>query len=58
MLIKAFTLRPYNITSNNGKDFDCHEEVANNLRPAIHFAYPYASGESGTNENINGLIRQ
>lgn len=46
------------ITYDNGKEFAKHEDVAKALRTDIYFAKPYASWQRGTNENMNGLIRQ
>ena len=46
------------ITSDNGKEFAGHEEIANKLKADFFFAHPYSSWERGTNENTNGLIRQ
>jgi len=48
----------HTITCDNGKEFTDHEEVANVLGTEVYFAHPYASWERGTNENMNGLIRQ
>jgi len=46
------------ITSDNGKEFANHEEIAKKLQSDFYFAKPYHSWERGTNENTNGLIRQ
>lgn len=46
------------ITSDNGKEFAEHEEIAENLQLDYYFAHPYHSWERGANENLNGLIRQ
>ncbi len=46
------------ITSDNGKEFANHEEIANYLKTDFYFAHPYYSYEGGLNENTNGLIRQ
>jgi len=46
------------ITFDNGKEFALHEEIANALDVNIYFAKPYRSWERGSNENMNGLIRQ
>ena len=52
--------KPYlhTITADNGKEFAGHEQVADNLRIDYFFARPYHSWERGSNENLNGLIRQ
>jgi len=48
----------HTITSDNGKEFANHEEIARNLDTDFYFAHPYSSHERGLNENTNGLIRQ
>ena len=46
------------ITSDNGKEFSEHAEIAKKLKAAFYFCHPYSSWERGVNENTNGLIRQ
>jgi len=46
------------ITADNGKEFAGHEKVADFLYIDYYFARPYHSWERGSNENLNGLIRQ
>jgi IS30 family transposase len=46
------------ITSDNGKEFANHEQIAEKLGIDFYFARPYHSWERGANENINGLVRQ
>jgi transposase, IS30 family len=46
------------ITSDNGKEFSEHEEIAKTLNANFYFCHPYSSWERGVNENTNGLIRQ
>lgn len=48
----------YTITSDNGKEFAEHQTVAEKLYIDYYFAHPYHSWERGSNENLNGLIRQ
>ena len=52
--------KPYlrTITADNGKEFAGHEQVAENLEIDYFFVHPYHSWERGSNENLNGLIRQ
>lgn len=52
--------KPYifTITSDNGKEFAEHEDIAENAQIDYYFAHPYHSWERGSNENLNGLIRQ
>jgi IS30 family transposase len=46
------------ITSDNGKEFAQHQEIAEQLDADFYFANPYCSWERGLNENTNGLVRQ
>lgn len=48
----------HTITSDKDREFAVHETVSNALLIMFYFAHPYASWQRGTNENINGLIRQ
>jgi transposase, IS30 family len=48
----------HTITSDNGKEFAEHEKVAKALQIDFYFAKPYHSWQRGSNENLNGLIRQ
>lgn len=48
----------HTITADNGKEFALHELVAEKLNIDHYFAKPYHSWERGSNENLNGLIRQ
>ena len=50
--------RLYTITADNGKEFAEHERVAHELQVDFFFAHPNAAWERGTNENMNGLVRQ
>ncbi len=57
-LLKPYLRQVHTITSDNGREFAGHEEIAATLKADFYFAHPYASWERGTNENTNGLIRQ
>ena len=48
----------HTITSDNGKEFSAHQDIAKALQIDYYFANPYASWERGLNENTNGLLRQ
>jgi IS30 family transposase len=48
----------HTITADNGKEFAGHRKVAEALNIDYYFAHPYHSWERGSNENLNGLIRQ
>ncbi len=57
-LMKPYRNKIHTITSDNGKEFAGHEQIAKQLQADFYFAHPYASWERGTNEDTNGLIRQ
>jgi len=46
------------LTSDHGKEFATHEQIAETLDLKFYFAHPYAAWERGTSENTNGLLRQ
>ncbi len=46
------------LTSDHGKEFADHQQIAEMLQLEFYFAHPYAAWERGTNENTNGLLRQ
>ncbi len=48
----------HTITSDNGREFADHEYVSKKLGITFYFADPYSSWQRGSNENLNGLIRQ
>jgi IS30 family transposase len=48
----------HTITSDNGKEFAKHKNIAEALGIDYYFAQPYHSWERGANENLNGLVRQ
>lgn len=48
----------HTITSDNGKEFAAHQDIAKQLDADFFFATPYHAWERGVNENTNGLIRQ
>jgi IS30 family transposase len=48
----------HTMTSDHGKEFANHEQIAAMLNLKFYFAHPYAAWERGTNENTNGLLRQ
>ncbi len=45
------------LTTDNGKENFGYQTIEENLQILCYFAHPYCSGERGTNENTNGLIR-
>jgi len=48
----------HTMTSDNGKEFAYHKLVSEESNIDFFFAHPYHSWERGSNENLNGLIRQ
>lgn len=48
----------HTITSDNGKEFGNHANIAEQLNLSFYFAKPYHSWQRGANENLNGLVRQ
>lgn len=46
------------ITNDNGTEFAHHEKTAKKLGAKIYFNRSFRSWERGTNENLNGLLRQ
>lgn len=57
-LLQEFKPVLQTITSDNGKEFSQHQDIAKELDVGYYFARPYHSWERGANENMNGLIRQ
>ena len=45
------------LTTDNGTENFSYEKIQEALQISCYFAHPYCSGERGTNENTNGLIR-
>ncbi|NQY52906.1 MAG: IS30 family transposase [Campylobacteraceae bacterium] len=48
----------HTITTDNGKEFSYHEEIAKELNIKFYFCDPYASWQRGLNEHTNELIRE
>jgi len=46
------------ITFDNGKEFANHRLIDQALSSTAYFADPFASWQRGSNENLNGLLRQ
>ena len=57
-LLEPHAEKVHTLTSDNGKEFARHKDIAQTLEADFYFARPYTSWERGTNENMNGLIRQ
>ncbi len=46
------------ITSDNGTEFHQYRKIEARCKTKFYFANPYHSWDRGSNENVNGLIRQ
>ena len=57
-LLRPFDGRVKTVTTDNGKEFARHHELDAELGCQSYFCRPYASWQRGSNENLNGLIRQ
>jgi IS30 family transposase len=57
-LLLPFLDKLQTMTSDNGKEFAQHEQLAAELDLEFFFAHPYTAWERGSNENMNGLVRQ
>lgn len=57
-LLQKWKPHLHTITADNGKEFAAHQTISSALGIDFYFAHPYHSWERGSNENLNGLIRQ
>jgi IS30 family transposase len=57
-LLQPVQEKCHTITSDNGREFANHQQIAERLQAGFYFAHAYASWERGLNENTNGLVRQ
>ena len=57
-LLKPWKSLVHTLTADNGKEFAGHQEISHILEADFFFAHPYAAWERGSNENMNGLLRQ
>lgn len=60
--IKTFMKNNYNkifksLTTDNGTEFSNFLEIIKDTKTQIYFCHPYCSGEKGTNEKHNSIIR-
>ena len=56
--LKPLCERVKTLTFDNGKEFAGHAFIDEKLQSTAYFARPFASWERGSNENLNGLLRQ
>ena len=57
-LLEPWKSHVHTLTADNGKEFARHQEISHILGADFFFAHPYAAWERGSNENMNGLLRQ
>jgi len=57
-LIKRSPINFKTITADNGTEFHQYKKIEQQCNLKFYFATPYHSWERGSNENVNGLIRQ
>lgn len=58
MLMRRNPGRYSTVTSDNGTEFHAYKAVETAIGVTYYFATPYHSWERGSNENLNGLVRQ
>ena len=46
------------ITCDRGSEFSCWRKIEDKLTCNMYFADPYCAWQKGTNENLNGLLRE
>lgn len=56
--LKPTARRVRTLTYDNGKEFADHAAIDKALGSTAYFSDPYSSWQRGSNENLNGLIRQ
>lgn len=61
-MLKSFLKKHINkliksLTTDNGSEFSEFLKIIENTKVKIYFCHPYCSGEKGTNERHNGMIR-
>jgi len=57
-LLMPWKSQVHTLTADNGKEFAGHQNISHNLDADFFFAHPHAAWERGSNENMNGLLRQ
>lgn len=56
--LQPYAARVQTLTYDNGKEFAEHAKIDKALGSTCYFADPFSSWQRGSNENLNGLIRQ
>lgn len=57
-ITKSSLIGVHSITYDRGTEFAEYEAIGRATKASIHFADAYSSYQRGTNENLNGLVRQ
>lgn len=56
--VKRSGIQTHTMTFDNGKEFAHHERIARETGAETYFCHPMSPHERGSNENLNGLIRE
>ena len=56
--LKPFAISIKTLTYDNGKEFAGHSLIGQQLNSTAYFERPFDSWERGSNENLNGFLRQ
>ena len=56
--LKPISEKVKTITFDNGLEFSQHAKIDKALKSKSYFSDPFSSWQSGSNENLNGLVRQ
>ena len=56
-LLTPYINHIHTLTTDNGKEFAYHEQIAKKLDTKVYFANPYSSWECGLNEHANSFLR-
>ena len=56
--LKPISGKVKTITFDNGREFSDHAKIDKALESVSYFADPFSSWQRGSNENLNGLVRQ
>jgi transposase, IS30 family len=56
--LKPLSKKVRTLTHDNGKEFAELASIDQAFESISYFAYPYSNWQRGSNENLNGLIRQ
>jgi IS30 family transposase len=57
-VVRLSPIPTHTITYDRGNEFSDFERLANHTKARVYFADAYSSWQRGSNENLNGLVRQ